>query len=181
MNGKDLSTICNQARVDDRYSSRLSDILEDKGFLKLGNNYFKRVIDDSQSEYLFLDGIDAGDKFNGTYLFSVPTEKTGKFEKAVLKSRKTTDALEKITYFLVGTFPGVVASAFVNDLFNIHAHRSKVISNLIGVVMGGIALGMLYTKGIQYLRDKAAKKIDDYSSQHSDEPFNHKLLKSVIV
>lgn len=78
----DLENLCFQTSVDRRYSRRLDEKLEEKGYLKICH-YFKRVNGD-KSEYLFLDGIN--DESRGTHYFNLDDHRANKFERLVYKS-----------------------------------------------------------------------------------------------
>src|SRR3989338_1052517 len=84
----DISVICQQAKVDSRYKSKLETRLAEHGFIPV-DHYFKRVNENSV-DYLFVERLnkrpldETEQKFeDGTYHFEIRTDDAEYFENAI--------------------------------------------------------------------------------------------------
>jgi len=177
----DIATICQQAEIDSRFKKRLSDKLQENGFIPVGH-YFKRV-QKERAEYVFVDRIadkspsdlelaKVSGSLKGTFYISMPNQDAYRFEKAVHTSQKDVPG-----NLITGTCIGCGIGWIPGILY--FTHNFDFLPMLIGGFVGGMG-SAIYT---EIKVNKAIRTLDKEflpNCRHSENAFDHAVLQYAL-
>ena len=181
----DISVICQQAKVDSRYKSKLETRLAEHGFIPV-DHYFKRVNENSV-DYLFVERLnkrpldETEQKFeDGTYHFEIRKDDAEYFENAI--SQLNEGVFWPIQTGAIGGVWGSQILVVIADIIA-HAKFDSDVSNAF-YPLAAIA-GTLFGARISrdYRANKAANKITkDYlpNVEMSKTPFDYEIIKNTL-